>query len=597
MKLWNRVNTEEKQGKSIKMAGKRVLGFIRRHKVLTIVLILFLCALIVFGVIYRGKKNTPQKEQSRTIETAVVEKMDLANSISVTGTIASAQTKTGTTTLNNLKVTEVCVEVGDTVQEGDVICRFDSEDIKEALATARNNYSVNQQIDALGNDYQTQYEESVEQAEDTLQSARSKRDEAKSAYQSAIDAESAAKAAYEKAQAAIAPAKNAYDNALEEVKEAVVVYDQVIDAASTLTVEDIHDLEGYLNNITDKNTTEYTSYLSDKAEVYQTAKAAYEKAQSEATSARSAYQSAQSAASQAYSAYEQAQSAREDAQEVYEDSLEKAEETYEKAKLSDQLISENDEKKQIEEYEEQLSDCTVYAAMDGVITSLSVEEGENFSGGSIYEIQDLSSFVVKATVDEYDIVDLAKGMVAYVKTDSMGDEEMEAEVTYVAPVGTSGTQMGSASGTASYEIEITILEPQERLRAGMTAKVSISLEESRDALAVPYDCVQTNANGESVVYADIDGRRTEIVVETGIETDYYTEIISDELEEGMNVYLSTQMIQSSGSGEEENTEEGMLNFNLGGGMRSDGGARPDGGARSGGGAPSGGAPSGGPGGF
>ena len=72
---------------------------------------------------------------------------------------------------------------------------------------------------------------------------------------------------------------------------------------------------------------------------------------------------------------------------------------------------------------------------------------------------------------------------------------MEAEVTYVAPVGTSGSQMGSASGTASYAVEITIKESQERLRPGMTAKVSISLEESRNTLAVPYDCIQTNEKG------------------------------------------------------------------------------------------------------
>ena len=53
-------------------------------------------------------------------------------------------------------------------------------------------------------------------------------------------------------------------------------------------------------------------------------------------------------------------------------------------------------------------------------------------------------------------MDIEEGQTAYIVTDSLGDEELEGEVTYVSPVGTSGQTMGSASGTASYEIQITI---------------------------------------------------------------------------------------------------------------------------------------------
>ena len=83
--------------------------------------------------------------------------------------------------------------------------------------------------------------------------------------------------------------------------------------------------------------------------------------------------------------------------------------------------------------------------------------------------------------------------------------------------------------------------------SGMTASVSIALEERRDTLAVPYDCVQTNASGDSVIYVDDNGQRKEVVVETGIETDYYIEVSSDEISEGMTVYLSTPLLESSGS--------------------------------------------------
>ena len=104
----------------------------------------------------------------------------------------------------------------------------------------------------------------------------------------------------------------------------------------------------------------------------------------------------------------------------------------------------------------------------------------------------------------------------------------------------------------------------------MTASVSMALEESKDTLAVPYDCVQPNEAGESVIYVEDNGERKEIAVETGIETDYYIEVISDEISEGMTVYLNTPLLQSGGAGAlpdaSQTGEEGEREFDFGGGM-------------------------------
>lgn len=370
--------------------------------------------------------------------------------------------------------------------------------------------------------------------------------------------------------------KAAYEEAAEALKSAI----EEADGSVTIT-----DLESYLSSVNGSLPESCSSAYS----TYKSAKSAYETAEQAISEAQSAYEKAKSNTSQAYSAYSQAQSAREQAQDQYDSTVEQAEKTYEKAKLQDQLVSDDDALNKIEDYEEQLDDCTVYASMSGTITALNVEEDNVFEGGTIYEIQDVHNFIVDATVDEYDVVNLEKGQTAYVKTDSLGDEELEGVVTYVAPTGTSGQTMGSSSGTASYEIQITLNEPQEKLRAGMTASVSIALEESKDALAVPYDCVQTNADGDSVIYVDDNGEKKEVKVTTGIETDYYTEVISDELSEGMTVYLSTPLQQSTGqSGSDSSGQEGVT-FDFGGGM---GGAPLGGPSGSSGGPGGGGAPGG-----
>ena len=564
----------------LKGAGRKIGGFVKKHKLLTVFLILILIAAIVAGVIWRGKGKKPQM-QTMTIETARIEKMDLTNSVSVTGTLATANGKTASTTLKDIKVTKVYVEVGDEVQEGDIICTFDSSDIEDALADAKNNYAVNRQLDALDN-YETQYQNTVSDAENSLQDAKDTRDAYKNAYANAQTAEQEAldKLNSVKAQYDTDSQKNAYDQAASALKSAI----EAVDSTVTIT-----DLESYLSSVNGSLPESCSSAYS----AYQNAKAAYGEAQKAVSEAQSVYEQAQAAASQAYSAYSQAQSAREQAQDQYDSTVEQAEKTYEKAKLQDQLVSDDDALNKIEDYEEQLSDCTVYASMSGTITALNVEEDNVFAGGTIYEIQDVHNFVVDATVDEYDVVNLEKGQTAYVKTDSLGDEELEGEVTYVAPTGTTGQTMGSNSGTASYEIQITLNEPQDKLRAGMTASVSIALEESRDALAVPYDCVQTNADGDSVIYVDDNGEKKEVKVTTGIETDYYTEVISDELSEGMTVYLSTPLQQSTGqSGSDNAGSQDGVTFNFGGGGDmgggpSGGGGAPGGGASGGGGAPGG----------
>lgn len=592
MKLW-KVKKEDKEipcgeknaAARVKKAAKRIFSILKRHKVLAVFLILLLAASAAGILIWQKKNHTQLPEQRNLTETAVIEKMDLSNSIGVTGTLATAEGKTGTTTLENIKVTEVYVEVGDEVQEGDIICTFDSSDIEEALADAKSNYAVNQQLDSLNN-YETEYADTIEEAEESLQDARDTRDAYRSAYESAVQAEEEAlnKLNEVKSQYNTESLKAAYETAAENLKTA-------IETAAGITIT---DLDSYISTVSSENNGALPGNYTELKKLYDDAKSAWEKAQNAVAEAETSYQQAQQNTSSAAAAYEQAQSQKESVQEQYDNTVEQAEETYEKAKLESQLITEDDELNRIEDYEEQLEDCTVYASMTGTVTALNVEEGGVFTGGTIYEIQDVHNFIVEATVDEYDVVDIEEGQTAYVVTDSLGDEELEGVVTYVSPVGTSGQTMGSASGTASYEIQITINEPQEKLRSGMTASVSIALEESRDTLAVPYDCVQTNASGDSVIYVDDNGQRKEVVVETGIETDYYIEVSSDEISEGMTVYLSTPLLESSGSMEmrNEETEQGTAVFEFGGDM-SGGSSRGNMGA----GMPSGGGMGGAPGGF
>lgn len=293
-------------GRGIKGAGRRIGRFAKKHKILTVLIVLILTAAIVALAVWQSKSRRPQMQQTMTVETATVERMDLTNSIGVTGTLATAEGKSGTTTLENIEVTAVYVEVGDEVQEGDIICTFDSSDIESALADAQNNYAVNQQIDALDN-YETQYTETVEEAEESLQDARDTRDAYRNAYEDAVEAEEAALSALNEVQSQYdtEALKSAYDNAAaaltDALEEAMAAESSDTGAVSSTGSEEqgesgnsassegsqIIDLEGYLNSL-----TTIPESCSDEKEAYDSAKSAYETAEKAISDAQTAYEQA-----------------------------------------------------------------------------------------------------------------------------------------------------------------------------------------------------------------------------------------------------------------------------------------------------------------
>lgn len=632
--------------KKSKMTFKKMS---RKKKLLIIGIFLLIIVAAAVGFSRFSKKNRMKNNMAEafTTETATITRQTLSNSISATGTVESAKTKTVNTKLSNIEVTAVHVAEGDYVEEGDIICEFDSSDYKEALAKAQNNYSVNQKIDALGDDYTTIYEETIANAEEGLADVRETRDDAKESYLEAMDdladaesdADSAkntyeayvkqhpnAEADYHNAKAALEKVQNA-SNAVNEAKNA-------LETANTALANAKKDLENAKASEEELDLTDFQKAVYDAEHTVETASSELTKAESafaqlnttvDAASAafkeaeriynklqgyKSAYQqkeaavaSAEQSTEQSKAQYEQAQSQRENYQDQYDSAVKKAQEDYDRAVLEEQLITESQEEKTIDEYTELIEDCVVRATMSGVITSLNVTEGNVFEGGNIYTIQDNENFIVTSSVDEYDISSIEKGMSAYIKTDATGDAEMNGEVTYVAISSSGNGAMGAISSSGSYTIKVSVSNPDEKLRAGMTAKISISLEEAENVLTVPYDAVTTSPDGTSSITIDENGEKKTITVKTGLETDYYTEIISNEISEGMTVYLSTPLITSTPSNfdpDDTSIMDGLFN---GGGMPDGGnmpggGSMPGGGGNSGGGMPGGGGnPGGGPGGF
>lgn len=298
---------------------------------------------------------------------------------------------------------------------------------------------------------------------------------------------------------------------------------------------------------------------------------------------------------QAENAYETAVSNRENTNKQNKRSITTAQEGVQTAQ-SNQKKSEREAQKQVREAKKALQECAVTAPISGVITASNVEEGDTYSGGSMFQIDDTTDFVVSTSVDEYDISSVKTGQRVVVLTEATGEDEIEGEITFVAPsTGSATLSSGNAqssetaglsqtSSSEGYEVEITLQGENERLRLGLTARCSIILEEAENVYAVPYDAVHEKADGTTVIQVsekgDASASTRELTVTKGMESDYYVEISGDELSEGLSVIIPTDETVTD---DEEKTEQevpgGMFDRGGAGGEPPSGNAPGDGGGR------------------
>jgi HlyD family secretion protein len=208
-----------------------------------------------------------------------------------------------------------------------------------------------------------------------------------------------------------------------------------------------------------------------------------------------------------------------------------------------------------------LSKTTIYAPMSGIISDLRKEQGEIAIGSQFQEdvilvIADLSEMETQVNVDENDIISIAVGQHADIEVDALLDQMLTGVVAEIASSANTAGE-GSTDQKTEFEIKISIIDPPETLRPGMTAGAELFTKTNENALSVPIQSVavrtvdqlvmagEDRAEAEKNYTADRDGF-VEIVfciedgkaiakqVTTGIQSDELIEILTG-LEEGEEV--------------------------------------------------------------
>ena len=129
---------------SIKIV-KKIIVFVKKHKKICVVVSLTLITAIAIGCVIKTQDTrTPVKTELPKPESTTIVKQDLNTSVSVTGTLISAQTWELTSGLTDVRVRSVKVKVGDRVKEGDIIVELDDSDMNLLVSASKHSVTDKQ---------------------------------------------------------------------------------------------------------------------------------------------------------------------------------------------------------------------------------------------------------------------------------------------------------------------------------------------------------------------------------------------------------------------------------------------------------------------
>ncbi|MCI4445109.1 MAG: efflux RND transporter periplasmic adaptor subunit [Candidatus Aminicenantes bacterium] len=138
-----------------------------------------------------------------------------------------------------------------------------------------------------------------------------------------------------------------------------------------------------------------------------------------------------------------------------------------------------------------LQKTTYISPIDGIVTSLRVEEGEvaivgtmNNPGTILLTIADLSVMEVEVEVDETDVINVKLGQTAKVKVDAFPDQLFWGKVTEIGSSALEKTTIGSQE-SRNFKVKITLENTAQHLKPGLSASADIIVAEKKNVLAVP----------------------------------------------------------------------------------------------------------------
>lgn len=208
----------------------------------------------------------------------------------------------------------------------------------------------------------------------------------------------------------------------------------------------------------------------------------------------------------------------------------------------------NEAEDALDDAKETLNDHLIVSPFDGVVSTVSVDAGDKISSGSKIANVITNKKEIVISLNEVDAAKTAIGDKAEITFDAIDELVMTGTVYKIDVSGT------VSNNVVSYGVYISFDSEDERIKAGMTANVSIAAESIADALAISSSAIYSDDSGSYVLIpsSDADLENTtdasslsKTYIKTGLSGDELTEVLSG-LSDG-DYYVSGTAANGNGS--------------------------------------------------
>ena len=197
-------------------------------------------------------------------------------------------------------------------------------------------------------------------------------------------------------------------------------------------------------------------------------------------------------------------------------------------------------KERIQQLQEEGRQLVIRAPFSGTITARYAEPGafvtpttsaSTNAGATSSSVVELSQGLeVVARVPESDIGRIAIGQKAQIRVDAFPDERFQARVSEIAP------RAEKQDNVTSFEVELDLVEPDQKLLIGMTADIDFQTGRSAERTLVPTVAIVTENGKPGVLLVGEQQEPTFQAVELGSSSGDRTAILNG-LKPGTRVFI------------------------------------------------------------
>lgn len=446
---------------------------------------IILIGIIVIGVVIAVKSQGKQEEEIPTVQTVRAQKGDLQEEISVSGTVAGAETVNLFAPCSGT-VKEIFERVGDEVPAGTMLFTYDLDKLEKELYQAKlqnertqisyeNTLNDNSKGSGKVKEAKTNIavlEQQIKDHENYLKNLQKELSD----YQTKTSDDyvlqnynlKKRQAQLQSELADLTPGTTAYNDKAKELED-------VLNQMENLALQQqLSAKPDYLKDL-EKKISDETQTIADLQE---------------------------------YKAKMESQKATGEASTL---------DGYSRRQLEiDMELTDLNYQNMLEEAE--LAKKGVSTQVQGVLTSISAVPGGSVAAGmQVATLERTDKLKINASATKYALTRLKVGQKVEAE---IGDKTYAATVSHIDRIATAG----AVNNSSAVAFEVELLEKDESIYLGMDAKMTIFTNKADNAMILPTQAVNANKNGD-FVYVVVGGRIVEKPIKVGIISNGKAEII------------------------------------------------------------------------